>query len=47
MFGNIRWRIAVPYAVLILVAMGALAVYLSQVVRTAELANLQANMSNT
>ena len=44
MFGNIRWRIAVPYAVLILVAMGALAVYLSQVVRTAELANLQANM---
>lgn len=44
MFGNIRWRIAVPYAVLILVAMGALAVYLSQVVRATELANLQDNV---
>jgi two-component system phosphate regulon sensor histidine kinase PhoR len=41
MFGNIRWRIAIPYMILILLAMAGLVVYLSDLVRDAHLADLQ------
>ena len=41
MFRNIRWRIAIPYLVLILLVMGGLTAYLSQLVNQAYLAALQ------
>ena len=41
MFRNIRWRIAIPYLALILIAMGGLTAYLSQLVNQAYLAALQ------
>ncbi|MCL4867368.1 MAG: cell wall metabolism sensor histidine kinase WalK [Anaerolineae bacterium] len=41
MFRNIRWRIAVPYLVLILLVMGGLTAYLSSLVNQAYLAALQ------
>jgi two-component system phosphate regulon sensor histidine kinase PhoR len=40
-FPNIRWRIAVPYAVLILVVMASLAIYLSDLMREAHLVDLE------
>jgi two-component system, OmpR family, phosphate regulon sensor histidine kinase PhoR len=46
MFRNIRWRIAVPYVLLILLAMLTLVSYLSRVVREQYLANLQTQMSH-
>jgi len=45
MFRSIRWRIAVPYVVLILLAMAGLAIYLSDLVRDAHLADLQAKLT--
>jgi len=45
MFHNIRWRIAIPYVTLILLAMTGLVVYLSDLVRTAHLADLQAQLT--
>jgi two-component system phosphate regulon sensor histidine kinase PhoR len=44
-FPNIRWRIAVPYAVLILVVMAGLAIYLSDLVRESHLADLEAQLT--
>lgn len=41
MFRNIRWRIAIPYLALILIVMGGLTTYLSQLVNQAYLAALQ------
>ena len=41
MFGNIRWRIAIPYMILILLAMAGLVVYLSDLVRDTHLTDLQ------
>jgi two-component system phosphate regulon sensor histidine kinase PhoR len=41
---SIRWRIAIPYVFLILVAMTGLAVYLSNVVRDAYLDSLEAQL---
>jgi two-component system phosphate regulon sensor histidine kinase PhoR len=45
MFGNIRWRIAIPYVILILLAMTGLAVYLSNLMRDAHLTDLQAQLT--
>jgi two-component system phosphate regulon sensor histidine kinase PhoR len=45
MFRNIRWRIAVLYTVLILLAMTGLVVYLSDLMRDAHLADLQAQLT--
>jgi len=45
MFKSIRWRIAVSYIVLILLAMFALAAYASAVVRSAHLADLQVELA--
>ncbi|MBE9508458.1 MAG: HAMP domain-containing protein, partial [Chloroflexi bacterium] len=45
-FPSIRWRIAVPYVVLILLAMAGLAVYLSVLVRDAHLVDLQAQLTS-
>jgi two-component system phosphate regulon sensor histidine kinase PhoR len=45
MFRSIRWRIAIPYVVLILLAMTGLVVYLSDLVRDAHLADLQAQLT--
>jgi two-component system phosphate regulon sensor histidine kinase PhoR len=42
---SIRWRIAIPYVFLILVAMAGLAVYLSNLVRDAYLDRLEAQLS--
>jgi len=44
LFRDIRWRIAVPYVVLILVAMGGLVVYVTRQAREAQLAILQDNL---
>lgn len=44
MFRSIRWRIAVPYAVLISVALAILAAYLARTVRQNELNALQQNL---
>ena len=41
MFRNIRWRIAIPYLTLILIVMGGLTAYLSQLVNEAYLTALQ------
>jgi hypothetical protein len=45
MFRNIRWRIAIPYVVLILLAMTGLVVYLSDLVRDAHMIDLQAQLT--
>jgi len=47
MFGlhSIRWRIAVPYVILAVLAMAGLAVYLSDLVRNAHLADLEAQLT--
>lgn len=45
MFRSIRWRIAVSYVVLILLAMVGLAVYLSALVRDAHLDDLEAQLA--
>jgi len=41
MFRSIRWRIATPYVLLILLVMGGLTVYLSHFVRSAHLSDLR------
>ncbi|NOZ07232.1 MAG: cell wall metabolism sensor histidine kinase WalK [Chloroflexi bacterium] len=45
MFRSIRWRIAVPYILLILLAMGGLTAYLSHFVREAHLADLRTQLT--
>lgn len=45
MFRSIRWRIAVPYILLILLAMAGLAIYLSNLVRDAYLSDLEAQLT--
>jgi two-component system phosphate regulon sensor histidine kinase PhoR len=45
MFRSIRWRIAIPYVILILLAMASLGVYLSNLVRDAHQADLQAQLT--
>ena len=45
MFRSIRWRIAVPYVILILLAMAGLVIYLSDLLRDAHLADLQAKLT--
>jgi two-component system phosphate regulon sensor histidine kinase PhoR len=45
MFRNIRWRIAIPYIILILLSMIGLAIYLSDLARDAHLADLQAQLT--
>lgn len=45
MFHNIRWRIAIPYIILILLVMGTLALYLSNLVRQAYLDDLRAQLT--
>lgn len=44
MFRSIRWRIAIPYVVLILLLMTAVGVYLSNIVRQTYLRNLEAQL---
>jgi len=44
-FRSIRWRIAVPYIILILVAMAGLTAYLSHFVREAHLADLRSQLT--
>jgi len=44
MFHNIRWRIAVPYTLLIVLVMAALTVYTSRFVRDMYVADLQAQL---
>lgn len=44
MFRSIRWRIVIPYVVLILTAMGALTLYLTRVIRDSALEDLQMNL---
>jgi two-component system phosphate regulon sensor histidine kinase PhoR len=44
MFRSIRWRIALPYSILIIVAMGTLMFYLTTVVRERLLADLEAGL---
>jgi len=44
MFHNIRWRIALPYILLVLLVMAALTVYLSRFVRDVYVADLQAQL---
>jgi len=45
MFHSIRWRIAVPYVILILVATAGLVVYLSDLVRDAHVDDLEAKLT--
>ena len=45
MFRTIRWRIAVPYVILILVAMVGLSFYLSRLMRDAHLADLEVQLT--
>jgi two-component system phosphate regulon sensor histidine kinase PhoR len=45
MFRSIRWRIAVPYVVLILLAMAGLAFYLSGLMRDAHLTDLESQLT--
>jgi len=45
MFRSIRWRIAIPYVIFILLAMTGLGFYLSGLVRDAHLANLQSQLT--
>jgi len=44
MFKSIRWRIVIPYVVLILTTMGALSLYLTRVIRDSTLDDLQMNL---
>jgi two-component system phosphate regulon sensor histidine kinase PhoR len=46
MFRSIRWRITIPYIVLILLAMGGLAIYLSNLMREAHLSDLEAQLTS-
>lgn len=45
MFRQIRWRIAFPYLILIVLSMGSLAVYLSNLTRKAYLADLETQLT--
>ncbi len=45
MFQSIRWRIALPYLILILLATAGLTIYLSKVVRDAHRANMEATLT--
>jgi two-component system phosphate regulon sensor histidine kinase PhoR len=45
MFRSVRWRIAIPYVALILLAMTGLALYLSGLVRDAHLADLEVQLT--
>lgn len=45
MFRSIRWRIAVPYVILILLTMVGLVAYLSDLLRDAHLADLEAKLT--
>ncbi|MGD2177231.1 MAG: ATP-binding protein [Anaerolineae bacterium] len=45
MFHSLRWRIAVPYLILILLTMGGLAVCLSHLVRQSHLSDLQGKLT--
>ncbi len=45
MFRSLRWRIAIPYLLLILVAMGGMAIYLSDLVRQSYLAELRGKLT--
>lgn len=45
MFHGLRWRIALPYLLLILAAMLCLALYLSNLVRMAQLSDLEARLA--
>lgn len=45
MFQSIRWRIAVPYLILILLAMAGLVIYLSRLVRDAYLTDLEGKLT--
>lgn len=45
MFRDIRWRIAIPYIILILVVMGGLTIYLSRTTRDAQLEALRNSLS--
>ena len=45
MFRSIRWRIAVPYVILILLATAGLVVYLSNLVRDTQVDNLEAKLT--
>lgn len=44
MFRSLRWRIAIPYLLLILLAMGGLSFYLSDLVRQSHLADLRGKL---
>jgi two-component system phosphate regulon sensor histidine kinase PhoR len=44
-FHSLRWRIAIPYLILILLAMGGLIVYLSQLVRQSHLSDLEEKLT--
>ena len=46
MFRTIRWRIAIPYVVLILLVMLGLALYLSRLVREVHLASLENQLTD-
>ncbi|GAB4402990.1 MAG: phosphate regulon sensor histidine kinase PhoR [Anaerolineales bacterium] len=46
MIHNIRWRIALPYIVLVILVLAALAAYLSEFVRGLYIADLQAQLSS-
>ena len=45
MFPSIRWRIAVPYVILIMLATAGLVIYLSDLVRDAQVGNLEAKLT--
>lgn len=45
MFRSLRWRIAIPYLILILLAMGGMAVYLSDLIRQSYLEDLQGKLT--
>ncbi len=45
MFRSLRWRIAIPYLLLILLAMGGLSLYLSDLVRESHLADLRGKLT--
>jgi two-component system phosphate regulon sensor histidine kinase PhoR len=45
MFRSLRWRIAIPHLLLILLAMGGLSVYLSDLVRQSHLADLRGKLT--
>lgn len=47
MFKSIRWRIVVPYVLLILTAMGALSFYLTRVIRDSTLDELQTTLTTS